>query len=139
VKGNNHVQEVRRKTMATVRYSDGIVWDFSHDEVNQLILAENISTLFLGLATVATFIPGFPLDPIYTRIAIAGVAGTIAVHKEEFKAADSKATGVEMTLPWWAALFQLWGVLLMKPLPPAPPPPLSPDSGKPWTIVQPGV
>jgi len=141
VKGNNHVQETRRKTLATIRTtSDGIIFDFDHKEVTELKGAEDVTLYVLGVLGAALLI----FDPelvtkVIIGVAIGGVGVTIKVHQAEFTSADN-GNGVEVTLPWWAVPLQLWGVLLMKPRPPAPPPPPpppSPDSGTPWTIVQP--
>jgi len=105
--------------MATITTtSDGIIFDFDHSEVTSLQAAQDVTGYLLGLLTaaVALFNPD-PVSKTIITVAIAGVAATIAIHKVEFKNADT-GNGVDVTLPWWAVVFQLWGALLMKSRPP---------------------
>ncbi len=118
-------QEKGSNTMATITTSTdpitgGIIFDFDHSEVTSLQAAQDTTSALLGALTaaVALFNPD-PVTKTIITVAIAGVAATIAIHKVEFKNADT-GNGVEVTLPWWAVALQLWGALLMKSRPPVP-------------------
>jgi hypothetical protein len=113
--------------------TDGLVIDFSDSEVKELMSAEDFATAALPIVGAALSVLG---AGVIGAAVVAGIVATINIHKKEFSLANH-GNGVEVTLPWWAIAFALWGALLMKPRPPVPPPPPSPDSGKPWTIVQP--
>jgi hypothetical protein len=92
----------------------GIVFDFRHDEVQNIISAESIAG---GPAAVIPAILG-ALGAVgwIGAAVVAGVAATIAIHKAEFQQND-QGNGVEVCLPGWAIPFGLWGVLTMSPLP----------------------
>jgi hypothetical protein len=131
-----NIHSSRRKTMATSRLTkDGLVIDFSDSEVKDLMNAEDFSTyaspIVSGvLAALGTGVIG--------AIAVGGIVATLNIHKKEFSLAN-QGNGVEVTLPWWAIVFQLWGALLMKPLPPPAHIPIGLHSanGSLWHTVQP--
>jgi hypothetical protein len=103
--------------MSTCRVTlDGIFWDFTHQEVDALLKAEDLSLAVGGLcsAAAAKFIADPPTLAI-VEIVIAAIAGTIAIHKAEFLAND-KGNGVEVQLPNWAIVLGWFGALMMRPL-----------------------
>jgi hypothetical protein len=108
--------------MATIRTSsDGVLFDFSHDEVINLEEAEDITLKAVPLLTAAwggaVALGWIPKEVgIIGTVVIAGVAATIGIHRIEFQQAD-KGNGVEVTLPWWAVVLGWWGALFMKSLP----------------------
>jgi hypothetical protein len=78
--------------------------------------AQDLTLTISGLCSAAAV--KFIHDPqtlAIVEIVIAGIAGTIAIHKAEFLAND-KGNGVEVQLPNWALALGLFGALFMRPL-----------------------
>src|SRR5437588_1986690 len=135
--GNNHVQEIRRKAMSTMRLTnEGLVFDFTHDEVSKIMAAQDVTEQALATIGAAVALGGGAVGAVAALVA-AAAATNLAIHKNQFQQAD-KGFGVEMTLPLWAIILQLWEVQLMQPLP-APPvgQGLQSTRGSVWHTVQP--
>jgi hypothetical protein len=103
--------------MSTCRVTlDGVFWDFTSQEVDSLMKAEDLSLAIGTLCSAAAvkFIHE-PQTLAIVEIIIVGITGTIAIHKAEF-AANNKGHGVEVQLPNWAIAMGLFGALFMRPL-----------------------
>ena len=119
---------------------DGIFVNFTHEDVQRIENSEDVTAAAASVLSAAVPVVGAALGPGagVAGVVLAGLAGTVAVHKVEFQQAD-KGGGVEVTLPWWAIALGWWGALLMKPLPrptPAPPPGPVPQVVPPSHIAQ---
>src|SRR5437899_12951066 len=103
--------------MATARITtDGLVLDFSHDEVVHAVEADDCQAAILALIAAALAFAGGLVGQI-AALAAGAIAVTLAAHKIQFQEND-KGNGVEVTIPWWPSIaLGWWGVLDMNPLP----------------------
>jgi hypothetical protein len=110
--------------MATCRVTlDGIFFDFTVQDVDSLMQAQDyvlaISTVMAAVAKIGI---ADPTTLAIVEAVIAGIAATVAIHKAEFLAnntkLDPKGNGVEVQLPNWAIVLGWFGALIMRPLPP---------------------
>ena len=123
--------------MSTMRLTnEGLVFDFTHDEVSKIMAAQDVTEQALATIGAAVALGGGAVGAVAALVA-AAAATNLAIHKNQFQQAD-KGFGVEMTLPLWAIILQLWEVQLMQPLP-APPvgQGLQSTRGSVWHTVQP--
>jgi hypothetical protein len=123
--------------MSTMRLTnEGLVFDFTHDEVSKIMAAQDVTEQALATIGAAVALGGGAVGAVAALVA-AAAATNLAIHKNQFQQAD-KGFGVEMTLPLWAIILQLWEVQLMQPLP-APPvgQGLQSARGSVWHTVQP--
>ncbi len=103
--------------MSTARAtSDGIVVDFSHDEVTTIETADDTSASVIALIGVVVAL-AVPVVGAAAGVIAAGFAAAIALNKAEFALTD-KSFGVEVTEPWPVIAFGLWGLVAMKSLRP---------------------
>jgi hypothetical protein len=99
--------------------TDGLVLDFSHDDVVLLEEAADLQIAALALITASLANLGQTIGEI-VAFAAAAIAATLAADKVEFQAND-KGNGVEVTFPWFTSIvLGWWGLMLMKPLPAGP-------------------
>ena len=103
--------------MSTVRVtSDGIVVDFSHNEVNTIETADDLQATVVGFIGAALAASGGVVGAV-AGILAGAIALSIAVNKANF-ALNDQGFGVEVTESWPALVFGFFTLMGMKPLGP---------------------